>query len=405
MDGAYAQLAADDRARVDTLLDDTRRNQGLAPCDLTAFWRDQQVAAANHFGPAIPQVPLGALCTWECVFDELGLPVDYWRFQHGDPAWAVEVSQRYNDLAERIVGRRLLPETPPAPERAWPKIKELADIFEGQTLWEGGPAGSWWLKQAVDTPAALSALLDRVERRIENLREFILPPNWADEKARLTALGGKVPLYRWQRGPCTFACSIFGAENLLLLAYDDPTLFTRFADVIARAILARARVLDTEAGFAPGQAPRGWGWADDNCCLFTPAMYEAFAMPILRAVFGVYAPAPGDWRYQHSDSAMGHLLPLLGTLDMKGLNLGPTLSVAEIRAHCPRAVIHGQLAPFTYSRNEEANLVAEFLRDFAQARAARGLNFATAGSVNNGSRLTGMRLLMAAIQRHGRYTP
>lgn len=34
---------------------------------------------------------------------------------------------------------------------------------------------------------------------------------------------------------------------------------------------------------------------------------------------------------------------------------------------------------------------------------ARGLNFATAGSVNNGSRLTGMRLLMAAVQRHGRY--
>jgi hypothetical protein len=31
------------------------------------------------------------------------------------------------------------------------------------------------------------------------------------------------------------------------------------------------------------------------------------------------------------------------------------------------------------------------------------LRFSTAGSVNNGSRLTGMRLLMAAIQRHGRY--
>jgi len=38
-----------------------------------------------------------------------------------------------------------------------------------------------------------------------------------------------------------------------------------------------------------------------------------------------------------------------------------------------------------------------------QAKAARGLNFTTAGSINNGSRLTGMRLLMAAIQRHGRY--
>ena len=48
-------------------------------------------------------------------------------------------------------------------------------------------------------------------------------------------------------------------------------------------------------------------------------------------------------------------------------------------------------------------MAAEFLRDFEQAGEQRGLRFATAGSVNTGSRLTGMRLLMAAIQRHGRY--
>jgi hypothetical protein len=29
--------------------------------------------------------------------------------------------------------------------------------------------------------------------------------------------------------------------------------------------------------------------------------------------------------------------------------------------------------------------------------------FSTAGSINNGSRLTGMRLLMAGIQRHCRF--
>jgi uroporphyrinogen decarboxylase len=100
---------------------------------------------------------------------------------------------------------------------------------------------------------------------------------------------------------------------------------------------------------------------------------------------------------------MGHLLPLLARVDLTGTNFGPTLTVAEIRRHLPRAVIDGQLAPFTFCRNEEANMVAEFLRDFDQAREFRGLCFATAGSINNGSRLTGMRLLMAAIQRYGRY--
>ena len=34
---------------------------------------------------------------------------------------------------------------------------------------------------------------------------------------------------------------------------------------------------------------------------------------------------------------------------------------------------------------------------------ARGLDFHTAGSINNGSRLTATRLLMAAAQRYGRY--
>jgi hypothetical protein len=73
-----------------------------------------------------------------------------------------------------------------------------------------------------------------------------------------------------------------------------------------------------------------------------------------------------------------------------------------LRRRLGRGTSVGQLAPFTYSRHEEVNMVAEFLRDFAVARETRGLVFATAGSVNNGSRLTGMRLLMAAIQRYGR---
>ncbi len=79
------------------------------------------------------------------------------------------------------------------------------------------------------------------------------------------------------------------------------------------------------------------------------------------------------------------------------------LTVREIRAYFPRAVIDGQMAPFTYSRNEEPEMLAEFLRDFEQAKESRGLRFSTAGSINNGSRLTGMRLIMAAIQRFGLY--
>lgn len=400
--GAYEQLTAENRDKVDQLLADTKKNGGLAPLDLDAFWRDQETARADPFGQDIPQVPFGAICNWECTFAELGLEQDWWRFNN-DEAWALEVSRQYNDLAETVVGKRLLRETPADKSKAWPSVKALHDIFEAENVWEGGKSGSWWLKQSASTPEELSALLDRVEDRLAHLRDFMLPENWETEKARLIALGSKVPRYRGQRGPCTFACSIYGPENLLFLAYDDPELFQRFSAVLGRAILARAGVLDAEAGLAPSEAQRGWSWADDNCCLFSPELYEMFAMPIHRAVFATYAPDPSDRRFQHSDSNMAHLLPLLSELDLTGTNFGPTLTVAEIREHCPHAVIQGQMAPFTYSRNEEANMVAEFLRDFDQAREARGLLFTTAGSINNGSRLSGMRLLMAAIQRYGRY--
>ena len=401
--GAYCLLEADARGQVDRLLAETAANGGLAPCDVEQFWRDQAVAAENPFGENITQVPLGAICNWECVFDELGIDVDFWRYQYGEPEWAQEINKRYNELAERIVGRRLLPETQSDPARKWPEVKQLYDIFEAENVWEGGATGSWWLKQSAGNNEELSALLDRVEVRLDSLRDFMLPENWDEEKARLKALGVSPLLYRSQRGPCTFACSVFGIENMLLLYYDDPELFVRFSAVLRRAILARARLLDEEAGFTTANAPRGWRWYDDNCCLFTPDMYEAFAAPILQAVFSEYAPGKNDLRYQHSDSAMAHLLPQLGALGINGTNFGPDLSVAEIRRNCPDAVIEGQLAPFTFSRNEEANMVAEFLRDFAQARKQRGLVFTTAGSINNGSRLSGMRLLMAAIQRYGRY--
>ena len=401
--GAYELATAENKQKVDQLLADTEANNGLAPVDLDQFWRDQKLARENPFGSDSPQASFGAICNWECIFDEFSIEQDWRKFLFEDPDWADDLKKRYNDLAETIVGRRILGEGRPDPARQWPKIKELSDIFEAENVWEGGKSGSWWLKQSAHTPEELSALLDRVEERLVDLKDFMLPENWESEKTRLTGLGCKIPSYRGQRGPCTFACSIYGVEDMLLLFYDDPTLFIRFSDVIGRAILARARVLDEEAGLTPETARKGWSWADDNCCLFNPAMYEAFAMPIHRTVLGTYAPEPEHWRHQHSDSNMAHLLPLLGELNLSGTNFGPTLTVSEIREHCPNAVIDGQLAPFTYSRNEEANMVAEFLRDFDQAKEKRGLNFTTAGSINNGSRLTGMRLLMAAIQRYGRY--
>ena len=71
----------------------------------------------------------------------------------------------------------------------------------------------------------------------------------------------------------------------------------------------------------------------------------------------------------------------------------------------PNTRIDGQLAPFTFMRNDEDAIIAEVKRDCEAAKEndLRGLNLTTAGSINNGSLLTSMRAVMAAIQNYGRY--
>lgn len=372
-------------------------NAGRAPVDLAAFWGEQERACAAPFSPQTPVMPFGIRMSGECVYDELGIAADYWRYDHDEP-WRLELHRRYNEIAVATVGRPLLPEAVGDPERRWPAVRGLHDLFEARNEWHDW---SWWLRPSASTRDELVALLDRVDKK--KIREEILPPGWTEAKERLRALGIPPPRYRAQRGPITFACSIFGPENLIFLIQDDPPLAARFRDTILRCMLGIADVLDEEAGDAPEASPRGFYFLDDNCCLLTPAMYEFFGYPILKGVFDRFAPLPGHMRGQHSDSAMGHLLPILGELGLTTVNFGPTVPIPSIRRWLPRAVIHGQLAPFTFSNHDRVGMVTETLRDFEFSRADRGVVFTTAGSINNGSRLAGMRLMMSVIQRYCRY--
>lgn len=394
------QPTAEHLAKAQALVAEAHSNHGLAPLDLDQFWADDAIAHRDPFSPDAPQPALGIRMSHECLFAELGVPED-WRRYHFDPAWLRELAKPYNDKAEKIVGRRLLNESPlPPPSHAYPPVKQLHDIFGAKNVFH---SESYYLEQALFSNDELARRLDEVDQLLAgDLRSFLLPPEWDAEKKRLLSLGITPPLYRSQRGPVTFAASIFGAENLIFLILDDPGLATRFSDTIRRAMLARAKILDDEAGWTPGGHGH-FGFADDNCCLLNKDMYDLFAKPILKALFDTYAPLPTDSRYQHSDSDMAQHLDTFNDLRLNGCNFGPNLTVAQIRSHIPLARIVGQIAPFTFSRNEEVNLVAETIRDCEMARPARGLNVMTAGSINNGSRLTGLRLIMAAIQRYGRY--
>ena len=359
------------------------------------FWADDLLAHQNNCFNQSPQIPLGIRMSDECVFDELG--------EEGTP-WMpiprqqrIDLNKRYNDKAERLVGKRLLQESFPPQDANLPAVKRIGEVFGGQYIYHNETE---WLTRSVHSYNELETLLDQVERM--DLRAFMLPENWEKEKRRVYECYGIRPaLMRHIRGPVTLACSIMGTEQFLFLIIDEPDLARRFSHVITKVTLEMAAIMDEEAGTDAVQQP-GFSFADDNCCLLSPPMYELFGYPVLKEVFARYSPGPEDKRYQHSDSAMGHLLPLLGSLQLNGVNFGPTVLIPEIRKHLPRARIDGCLSPMTFMRNDREGIFREVQRDLKDALVHNGVNISTAGSINNGSSLESMRLVMQIIQNYGR---
>ena len=372
----------------------------MLPVDLDRFWEADALAhEENCFSKKAPQVALGIRMSDECVFSELN--------EQGNPWGETErlrrmtLNKRYNDLSEEIFGKRLLREYVPTPAECFPTYKQIGEVFGGEYLSDGNTT---WLHSDISTPTQLEKQLDHIDKM--NFAEFVLPSNWESEKRRLFETYGKKPsLHRHIRGPVTLATSIFGVENLIFLLVDEPDLSLRLRDTITKVICNYIDLFDQEAGYTQGNAPTGFSFADDDCCLLTPDMYETFGYPILKTVFEKTSPNPGDNRYQHSDSAMGHLLPILSKLGLTGCNFGPTLTVREIRSHMPNTRIDGQLAPFTFMRNNEEQIISEVKRDCMMAKEMdlRGVNISTAGSINNGSSLLSMRAVMHAIEQYGQY--
>lgn len=375
----------------------------MADFNLEKFWEDDELAHEERcFSKKAPQVALGIRMGDECVFAELGeegnqfvpLPRDR----------RIELNKRYNEKALKIVGRKLLREEFPEPDSEFPAFRRIGEVFGGQYIFNGT---SEWLTESCSTPGELEKLLDRVERlSTSDLREFILPANWESEKKRIFEKYGKKPrTFGGIRGPVTLATSIYGSENLIFLIYDEPDLAKRFSEAICSVILKYAVIFIEEAGYTKDNFPHGFGFNDDNCCLLTPDMYELFGAPILKKVFETFSPNPEDRRYQHSDSAMGHIVPILARFNLTGCNFGPTVLISHIRKYMKNTTIEGVISPITFMNNDEKSLVAEVKRDCEMAREndIRGVNLNTAGSINDGSRLTSMRLIMETISEYGRY--
>lgn len=358
---------------------------------LEEFWRENKLSEGKPFRTDKPRAPIVVSVDDHWLLQEMQVPSTVRYF--ADPEYQAETNRRCNDRCEQAIGRRPFSEVPPGPNVL--RIEEV--MGSRKELVEGGTP---WLERGVSGIEELRAKLDRIERRSDReLRELTFSTGGRVARRERCPDGSKPLATPGSRGPATMATSILGTMNTMYWIVDYPSDMDRFFEVLGDVIVRYHGVLEQEAGVAY----RGYAWLDDNCALYSPALYERFCLPAMNRVMEAFAPDAEDYRFQHSDSAMGHLLPLLAPLGFHAVNFGPTVSASSIRNAMPRAVIQGAVAPNTLRDKDLDAVVEEVKRDFAAVGGDGGLVVTTCGSVSAGTSLESIRGFMWAVQEFCRY--
>ena len=192
--------------------------------------------------------------------------------------------------------------------------------------------------------------------------------------------------------------SVIDPSLLFLWIYDHPELIARFRDILAVKMVELNQILRR---FSGNDQP-GWYILDDNCALFSPALYREYCFPVLKNVLETLAPGDAR-RYQHSDSAMGHLIDQQYELGIRHVNYGPAVDVGLIRSKMPEAYIHGHMPPFLLRNGSPQEIRQRIVDDFQKAGASGGLIVTTAGSLAAGTGVGRMRWMMWVVQNECRY--
>lgn len=348
-----------------------------AMLDLKAFWEENHKSSGKAFRTDKPRAPIGISVDDHWLIDEMKVPSTLRYYNDGE--YQARINRECNDRCEAAIGLRPFSELPPtlSPLR-------IEHLFGSHTeLTEGGTP---WLEPGHDSIESFAAKLDELDR--VDILELALSNGAVVEKT-----GGEG--HAWSRGPTTVACSVLGPEQFLYWMVDEPELMHRYFDTFVRAHTAY------HGGLAQlrGAKITGCAWLDDFCVLLSPSLHREFALPAMKACMDAF---PG-YRFQHSDSAMEHLLPVLAECDYHGVNFGPTVPVRAIRDAMPGAEIQGQVPPFLLRDGTVDELRDCIRRDFAEVGGDGGMVITTAGSVAAGTTLDKIRAFMEIVQEDCRY--
>jgi len=354
--------------------------------DLAAFWTENEQCFG--FSPAKARCPLSFSPDDHWLFEFFQAPstVRYYR----DKPYRDDLHRQANALLRQYVGRDYYDED------TWETSpKRIENLFGCEFAYHEGSTP--WLVPVSDDPAQFSRLLDQAERT--ELRNWALPGEFLTEWEQRKADGKTLPLLgTGSRGPATVMTSVLRPETFFYWSIDHPELLRRFSDLLAVKMVEFNQVLRE---FSGNHEP-GWWITDDNCALFNVRLYREYCYPVLESVLTALAPEKAR-RYQHSDSAMGHLLDLQYALGIRVVNYGPTVDVGLIRKKMPEAWICGQLPPLLLRSGSLETIRQWVIEDFQKAGATGGLEITTAGSLAAGTGLDRMRWLMKVVQEECRY--
>jgi len=213
------------------------------------------------------------------------------------------------------------------------------------------------------------------------VRAWALPDEYRHEREARKAQGLPLPLLgTGSRGPATIMTSVLRPETVFFWCYDHPQLMQRFSSILATKMVELNRVLREFSG----NTQPGWWITDDNCGALQSRALPRVLLPGPRGGPGRHGPHNAR-RYQHSDSAMGHLLEYQRDLGIRSVNYGPEVDVALIREIQPQAVINGHTPPFLLRDGSPDEIKARVLSDFQKAGGTGGLIVTTAGSLAAGT--------------------
>jgi uroporphyrinogen decarboxylase len=359
--------------------------------DLRKFWEENDTGF-SPFDTTKARVPIDLPFDDHYLLEFMAADSTVRYFKDRD--YRLGLHRKCNDLMEKEIGLRFFHETEDMvlqPNRF--------EVIMG-AHWEMAEGGTPWLESTVETIEDVQELIKKAEKL--DMKKAAFPEGWFEEKEAFEKTSGKKMRLGGQghRGPATMATSILGTTNTCMFIMDEPEVMKEFFVLLTEKMVEYHKALMEATGNTVGK--KYW-ITDDNCYLFPPKQYLEFCAPFLARVFAEFAPNPGDERYQHSDSAMGHLMGILNDVGVNSTNFGPTIHPLEIRKAMPKAVINGQMPPFLLRNGTPEEIIETVRRDIDSVGRDGGLVEKTAGSIAGGTPLENVRIYMWAVDKYGRY--